>query len=293
MILFVQQFRTPELDVFFQSITLLGEEECYFAALPLILWSVEVSTAIRLVAFVLISHYCNLFMKELIQEPRPFLLNPSVQVIQVGGYSFPSNHAQTGLVLWMGLAMINTRKWLSICAALLVLLIGFSRVYLGVHFPSDILAGWLIGGFLLFVFYQANLLVFTASIKKHWLMHTLLALMLPALLLSLNPSPHNWAITAALSGGWCGSVFRKTVLDYLPDKPGINGPALILAYGLGLGTVFLWLYGLKILFAEFTEFALMLRFVRYWVTAFWTVAGVAWLLNQLGIITGTGKSSYR
>lgn len=282
-IVFVQQYRTPLLDTFFKCITALGEEEFYFAALPLLLWSLEYSLAVRLVGFVLLSHYCNIFIKDLVREPRPFLSNPAIQLISVGGYSFPSNHAQTGLVFWLGLGLVSARKWLYIFLAALVILIGGSRIYLGVHYPSDVLAGWLIGGSLLAVFYQSISVSNLALFRGNWPNHALLALLIPGMLLIMSPSHANWAITAALSGGWCGCIFRQVVLKNIPERlPGSWG-ALFIRQIVGLATILLLLYGLKSLFPDGqSQSALILRFIRYWLTAFWAVAGVPWLFGWLG-----------
>lgn len=68
-------------------------------------------------------------------------------------YSYPSGHALTSICFYGVLAMILSenvksaarRRALRMAAALLVLLIGSSRVYLGVHYPTDVLGGWLLG----------------------------------------------------------------------------------------------------------------------------------------------------
>ncbi|GBG55219.1 membrane protein [Sporomusaceae bacterium FL31] len=285
-IVFIQQYRTPILDSFFKCITSLGEEEFYFASLPLLLWSLEYSVAVRLVGFVLLSHYCNIFIKELVREPRPFLSNPAVQLIAVGGYSFPSNHAQTGLVFWLGLGLVSAQKWLYILLAALSILIGSSRIYLGVHYPSDVLIGWLIGSILLVLFYQSISAPNRALFRGNWLNHSLLALLIPGLLLIMSPSHANWAITAALSGGWCGCIFRQLVLKNIPERLSGSWMLLFVRQILGLFTILLLLHGLKSLFPDgYSQSALILRFIRYWLAAFWAVGGVPWLFSKLGLLS--------
>lgn len=285
-IVFIQQYRTPNLDSFFKYITVLGEEEFYFASLPLLLWSLEYSTAVRLVGLVLLSHYCNIFIKDLVREPRPFLSNPAVQLIAVGGYSCPSNHAQTGLVFWLGLGLVSARKWLYILLAVLVILIGSSRIYLGVHYPSDVLIGWLIGSILLALFYQSISASKRALFRGNWLNHSLLALLIPGILLIMSPSHANWAIAAVLSGGWCACVFRQFVLKNIPERLSGSWISLSVRQVLGLSTILLLLYGLKNIFPDgHSQSALILRFIRYWLTAFWAVAGVPWLFGKLGFFS--------
>jgi undecaprenyl-diphosphatase len=93
----------------------------------------------------------NLTLKGLFGRPRPHLFAWRTQL--VGHSSFPSGHALTSVVLYATLAYLLARmggtralRRLTLAAALLlILLIGLSRLYLGVHYPSDVLAGFLVG----------------------------------------------------------------------------------------------------------------------------------------------------
>jgi undecaprenyl-diphosphatase len=99
----------------------------------------------------------NALVKEFIARERPDLLEP---IIVERGFSFPSGHAVLGMTAWGVLAVLVARSRLPrsvrvvVIAALvaLVLLIGMSRVYLGVHYPTDVLAGWTAGAVIVFVF---------------------------------------------------------------------------------------------------------------------------------------------
>ena len=85
----------------------------------------------------------NLGAKQLFARSRPALWE---SIAPEATYSFPSGHAMGSMTLAMVLVLLawhtRWRWWVAIPMALFVLLVGLSRIYLGVHYPSDILAGW-------------------------------------------------------------------------------------------------------------------------------------------------------
>jgi undecaprenyl-diphosphatase len=95
--------------------------------------------------------------KDVVRRSRPDLLPP---IVIEPGYSFPSGHATLSTVAYgiMVLLLIHSRlpravKIVAVGAlAVLVLLVGLSRIYLGVHYPSDVLGGWLTGAVVVLLF---------------------------------------------------------------------------------------------------------------------------------------------
>lgn len=99
----------------------------------------------------LLSSLANGWLKEIFQVIRPFHLDPSLHVLAVKGWSFPSGAAQTAI--WLpGLCALQSkqlRSWL--WAGLFAALLSFSRVYLGVHYPTDLMGGWIVGASILWL----------------------------------------------------------------------------------------------------------------------------------------------
>jgi undecaprenyl-diphosphatase len=99
----------------------------------------------------------NQALKAFIARARPDLLEP---VVVEHGFSFPSGHSLLGMVAWGILAVLvsrsrmptGARHGLVVAIALLVFLIGLSRIWLGVHFPSDVLAGWTAGAVIVLLY---------------------------------------------------------------------------------------------------------------------------------------------
>lgn len=153
---YLHNLATPPLTTFFVVITALGSLETIasvglFVAgffvwrrwwLPLATWLAAVAGGVAL----------NQLLKGLFARPRPSLAEP---LLPESGYSFPSGHAMQSLILYgmlaYFLAVLALRSWRAKTAvvfglALLVILIGFSRLYLGVHYFSDVVAGFAAGG---------------------------------------------------------------------------------------------------------------------------------------------------
>lgn len=111
---------------------------------------------ILLFIFVLMgSHYIFRFFKEIFHRARPDLH----RLIEIGGYSFPSGHATNAMsvygilsfLLWRHIPTSRGRKLLILYSTIMIFTIGVSRIYLGVHYPSDVLGGFFVGAFWLMI----------------------------------------------------------------------------------------------------------------------------------------------
>ena len=139
LILFLQQFDFPVVIYVFKGITLVGDPEFYFIALAVIHFFWRKEETLPLSILLLVSFFINIGLKEFYSISRP---PEELFLISVTGHGFPSGHAQVSIVLWNYIAWrLQNFFWPTI----LVLLIGMSRVYLGVHYFDQVLVGWLVG----------------------------------------------------------------------------------------------------------------------------------------------------
>ena len=142
------------LDLLFYAITYLGNGVAIAVlALPLVfvwdrprLWRVVALAVIALAAGGLLV----LAIKWGVGRPRPpvdpELLGTGVRaLIDLGSNSFPSGHAQTAAGAAMIFGLIYRRLWLTLPLILVAALVGLSRIYLGVHFPLDVIVGFALG----------------------------------------------------------------------------------------------------------------------------------------------------
>lgn len=145
---FIQTLRMPWLDsvmVWISSLGNAGAVWIVFTAVLLLLPRWRRVGAILLCALVIDLVVCNGIIKPLVARPRPYDLNPAMEYLisRPHGWSFPSGHTAASFTavsaLWFG----KSALWLP-CGVLAVL-IAFSRLYLYVHFPTDVLFGALFG----------------------------------------------------------------------------------------------------------------------------------------------------
>ncbi|MDR0475696.1 MAG: phosphatase PAP2 family protein [Treponema sp.] len=157
----VRLFQNIKSPGFTAAMTIVSDV-CTGIMVPLtmiILWCVNQKRGARLGIVLIISAWLNAFLKSLLMQPRPFTLDASLGLAHELSYGLPSGHAQMSLTLLILLAYWAGDKYKSkkiiiwIAALFLALLVGFSRVYLGVHFPTDLAGGWLAGGLILALFF--------------------------------------------------------------------------------------------------------------------------------------------
>lgn len=271
------------IDKIFLAFTFLGEETFVILLLIAIYWCWNK----KLGEYILFSLYTamslNGFLKDLICRPRPFLNaeyadlryvsvdTPLVNTAKLGSsYSFPSGHSQTAGSVFGALGRGRSGGKKLLCL-LLVLLVMASRVYLGVHYPTDTIIGAALGlviawicGALFYRFYEHKLLLMTVAV-----------------VLSLVTLYFNFTVdTIKTIGIGIGAVMGMAMEDaYVDFRNGrgflakvlrlLFGFALIMGVRLGLKAVFpdiIWLHGLRYALMGFTG------------TFLWP-----WIFNRVGL----------
>lgn len=136
---------------FFNAFTFLGTEDFYLVLIPFFYWTVDNRLRKQMAVALVLSIVSNFIFKVLFHQPRPYWYESEVNLWAEAesSYGLPSGHAQTAIVLWGLMAHYVNKWWSWLGAVLLMFFIGTSRIYLGVHFPSDVLLGWAIGIILL------------------------------------------------------------------------------------------------------------------------------------------------
>lgn len=289
-----------------QIFSFLGTEEFYMLVLPVLYWCFDSALGMRVAVILMMSGGFNAAFKMAFHGPRPYWVSSEVKGFATEtSFGIPSGHAQNAASVWGIMAARLQKGWAWIAAIFIIFFIGISRLSLGVHFPHDVLVGWLIGFLLLWLVLRFWDPV-AAWAKKQTLTRQILAAFLASLGLLLLPvlayawtrlsnwqAPAEWASYAgeavSLEGGLsvAGTLFGLLAgaawlarLGWFQEK----GPwwKLVLRYLLGVAGVLAIRYGLKFIFPEGeTLLAYFLRYVRYTLIGFWMTGGAPWAFLKL------------
>ena len=279
VILWLQQF-SPALDLPFKAFTFLGEEEFFMLLLPLLYWSLERRTAMRLAFLYLFSAWVNAVAKVLGGQPRPFQYAPRVPaLVDATGEGFPSGHTQSATVVWGYLASQFRMTWVWVLAGALLVLIPLSRIYLGVHFPTDVLGGYAIGALLLWLYlrFEPRAEAWLGSKGMFWQMALVVVVVGILALLSPANSQDTTSAAGVLMGMGVGFVLEGKWVRF--DSGG-DWIRRLLRFACGGVVVFALRFGLKAAFAALQP-ETVFRFVRYALMGLWVSLGAPWAFVKL------------
>jgi membrane-associated phospholipid phosphatase len=313
----LQSYKSPALTRFMLIVSGLVSQYVFFFAIILLYWLINEKKAFRIGILLDLSAWLVGVLKHLFKLPRPFHLEPDIGLGLEAGYGFPSGHSRLSLVFiaacasWLCGFLKNKAARCAVRAAGIVLavLVALSRLYLGVHFPQDVLGGWGFGGLCLLIFFiiishgdtetrrEEEVLTkdtkhtkgfyeripqvarsFFSSLKGKLIFICAVTLIMNVL------SPFD-LMPGALFLGFAGGYAIKNHLFNIPPasafasvSPMRNIFKLIVGFS---GAALLYL-GLKALFpgegaASYSAF----RFVRYVIIGFWGSAGLPWVAAHI------------
>jgi membrane-associated phospholipid phosphatase len=269
----------PALLVFFRGVTFLGQPQFYVLILPLLLWCVDVRLGARVAVFLLMSSQLNAVLKGAFHQPRPCDFDPRLQLAWFEGYGLPSGHAQFVVAFWGTIAAWARRRWFWALMLVLALFVGLSRIFLGVHFPQDVLAGWAVGGLslVLYLVLQPGLERRLAELPLRWQIS--LAAGVPTMLFVTLPGKSVATAMGTLTGAGIGFALA---CRYVPFDPG--GPLWqrVLRFVVGAAVVVPLYAVIEVVSpAEGLWMSLAFRFAHFLVIGLWATLGAPWVFKAL------------
>ena len=287
----LESIRIPGLNEFMLLVTRLGEETAFLVAALIVFWCVDKRHGYYLMTVGFLGTMANQFMKLWFRVPRPWVLDENFTILEqareaASGYSFPSGHSQSSVGTFGAVAATAKTKWVKwVCIAICVL-VPLSRMYIGVHTPSDVLVG------------AGMALILVGLLKKPIVEHTdkamkpLIALMLAmavglVLFVEKYPFPadvdvHNLESGVKNAYTLIGCILGVAVI-YVLEKKYVNFEtkavwwAQILKAVLGLAVVLAVKEGMRAPLDNLFSGHLAARAVRYFLIV--AVAGGVWPLT--------------
>lgn len=291
---FLEKLRMPGLNELMLAVTHLGEETAFLAIALVIFWCVDKYEGYYLMGVGLFGNLANQFLKILCRVPRPWVRDPNFTALEAaipeaGGYSFPSGHSQTAVGTFGCIAATRKNKILRVICIAFMILVPFSRMYVGVHTPADILVGSAMA--LVMVFGFRPLMLGKGKKNIPWVFVGLTLLSIAYLLfVELYPFPvdidaHNYA-SAVKNGYTFLGCFAGVLVVYFVDEKKLRFTneavwwAQILKALLGLALVLAIKSGAKSLLGLVfgpEETAMWTRALRYGLIV--VFAGIVWPLT--------------
>ena len=154
----LEQLRTPAVTKALSALTYFGGVYGFMVLSIIVFWCIDKRCGYFMLSLGFLGTVINQFLKILFRIPRPWVLDPSFEPVEsavadAGGFSFPSGHTQNVFATFGGVFAWTKKVWLKIVCAVLIVLVAFSRMYLGVHTPLDVGVSVVIGVVLLLVLY--------------------------------------------------------------------------------------------------------------------------------------------
>lgn len=156
-LLWLQTIRTDFLDSVLASVTDLVVSPLIYVIIAIVYWCFNKKAALFLAMNVSIGTMVNQTLKNIFCVYRPWIKNPAIIPVESAlenatGYSFPSGHSQIGSSVFLTIAFLNKKKkWLVAICIFMTLLVMFTRNYLGVHTPADVITGMLVAIAVIFI----------------------------------------------------------------------------------------------------------------------------------------------
>lgn len=263
----LENIRNVFLNSLFEYVTMLGEHTVLVVIIAVMYFMIDKNLAKRLFYITMISLNINGIVKNFVKAPRPFATG-KVTCVRPGtatGYSFPSGHTQNFSTWSTALAYRSKKLGAAVLSALGILAVAFSRMYLGAHYPRDVIAGAILGIALSLVFS----IVYDKIKDKHVLYLASVVAMIPfAIAFLIKADVHFkdfYKFFGMLTGLLCASVFEE---KYVNLDCNISFIKKLIRVILGITVALLLKEGLGMIDFSSVRISLVWDAVRYFILIF-------------------------
>ena len=147
ILMYLQSIRNELLTGIFTFFTICTEVPVITVLTAMLYWCINKKAGQRILFALAGSLNINVAVKNIVKMPRPIGTKGliSLRTQTATGYSFPSGHTQTATTFWTSMITQFKNIWIYIIGILMILGAGISRLYLAVHWPMDVIVGWILG----------------------------------------------------------------------------------------------------------------------------------------------------
>lgn len=144
ILMYLQSIRNELLTGIFTFFTICTEVPVITVLTGVIYWCINKKAGQRTIFALCGSLNINAGVKNYVKMPRPIGTDglQSLRIETATGYSFPSGHTQTSTTFWTSMMYLFRKSWIYIIGILMIIGAGISRLYLGVHWPMDVIVAW-------------------------------------------------------------------------------------------------------------------------------------------------------
>lgn len=270
ILVFLESLRNEGLTLFFTTITILAEKLFLIMILTLLYWCIDKEKSKRLAWYILFGAVGNGIFKNIVRVPRPFdvgVVSP-IRAETATSYSFPSGHTQSATSFWAGSMIILKTKSSMILGSIMIVLTALSRLYLGVHWPMDVIGGM---GFGLICLYFANQFIDESGEIKRGHLLAVSILCLSALIFKTDADCYK--SIAALWGFCVGAYLEQKYVQFTLSS---NLKHNIIKCLIGsIGMVILYV-GMKKLFPDVQ----VMNMIGYALVVMWIIVGAPYIFKK-------------
>lgn len=273
----IQTIISPFGDIFFQIVTMTGEEYFYIIAAAIIFWCINKKFGYKLGFALLTSTIVNIALKEVVNAVRPIGV-PGIRSIRLEtatGQSFPSGHTQGATTFWTSCIIKIKRKWIYIVGIIAIILVGISRLYLGLHYPIDVIGGIVIG--LICVYISNYIFDYAQYTKNAWV---LMIIIVPALIgMIWFREKTYYTIAGTVLGFYIGYIVESKYIQYDVRNTALK-QLMKLVFGLGIPII------VKSILKKVLPINIFSDFFRYMLIGLWITVGAPCIFKRFA---GYGK----